>query len=229
MLLTNPIRSAFLKLVRGAWNDTKQIRDCELLPNGPTYVMDRGFYSLVTMAVWLQNQVRFIVRAKAAQCHHRLIKRCGKPRNIGNVIVKIDGIAVVGKDPDNQVTVRLVWCEKDGKDLILVSSLLDASADDLLGIYKKRWVIERFHKVVKHVLGLAHLYSFQSNGLELLVYIAFILAVLVYMSSPDHQHDKELVRLLRSILKTMRRELGLTDWKPNICTHGWTKKRSQNH
>jgi hypothetical protein len=224
---TSPVR--ILKTMRGAWNDSYQIRGCALEPRGPLYVMDQGFWSLVTAGQWLRDKVRFLVRAKAQQCHYQILEPKGTARKVGNAAILVDCIAIVGKDPRTQLKLRLVWCQAGGKDLILASSELQATAEQLLAIYKKRWAIERFHKVVKHVLGLAHLYSFQANGLELLVHVAFVLAVLVYLTAHDSGPPGDLVALLRSTMRQIRQQLSITEWKPNICTHKWRKKPGLNH
>jgi hypothetical protein len=224
---TCPVR--ILKTMRGAWNDSYQIRSCALEPSGPIYVMDQGFWSLVSARQWLQCKVRFVVRAKAHQCHYQILQTKGPARQVGKVRIVLDSVALVGKDPRTQIIVRLVWCEIGGKSLILASSQMDASAKQLLQIYKNRWAIERFHKVIKHVLGLAHLYSFQANGLELLVHVAFLLAALVYLISSDPHLPDDRVKLLRVVLQQIRNQLGISHWKPNICTHKWRKKQGTNH
>lgn len=224
---TSPVQ--ILKFMRGSWNDCFQIRDCPLVSNGPIYVMDRGFYSLVTMKQWLKSNVRFVLRAKAHQCHYQVLSKCAKPRKIGNVRVEDDCVALLGRDAKTQVKVRLLWCTVNGDTLILTSSELDATAERLLEIYKLRWKIERFHKVIKHVIGLAHLYSFQANGLELLVYISFIIAVLMYLSADAKHLCEDLVNRLRSEVKNLRQQLGLTDWKPNVHIRKRQKKRKGNH
>jgi hypothetical protein len=218
-----------LKFMSGPWNDTCQIRDCKLVPNGPIYVMDQGFYSRATLGLWLDQHVRFVVRAKAFQCHYRAVKRCGNPRGKKAMRIIWDGVAIIGNAPHGEVRVRLVWCKKNGKDLVVCSSLFDATAEDLLLIYKKRWAIERFHKVIKHVIGLGHLYSLQGSGLELLVCVSFVLAALVYLTSGSPKPPGDLINLLNDTLRKIRRILTITEWKPNICTHRWAKKRKPNH
>lgn len=230
---TNPVR--ILKVARGPWNDSRQIRDCQLVPEGPVYLMDRGFYAFGAIAGWLDQKVRFIVRAKKQQCHYQSMRTLGRPRKVSKKVrIVFDGIAILGKDPRNQITVRLVWAEAAGKDLILASSLFGETAEKILALYKKRWDIERFHKLLKQAIGLAHLYSFQQNGMELLVLVAVMLATLLYMSEHTGQpgcaaashHD--VVKCIRQALRTIRKSLAVTEWKQNTPVHTWKKKR-RNH
>jgi hypothetical protein len=223
---TCPVK--ILRTMRGAWNDSHQIRQCQLEANGPIYVMDRGFWSLAAMDEWLKTGVRFVIRAKAHQCRTSVITRKGPSRKVGSVSIVSDSIAIVGADPKTQLKLRIVHALVGKQDLILASSELEASAEQLLAIYKKRWAIERFHKLVKQTLGLAHLYSFQANGLELLLHVAFIVAALTYLSIKCSGQAHDQIELLRSVIKAIRAMLCITDWKPNTCTHRWKKKMSKN-
>jgi hypothetical protein len=224
---TCPVK--ILRIMHGAWNDSHQIRQCELEPNGPIYVMDRGFWSLAAMNDWLKAKVRFVIRAKAQQCRMSVLQSKGSSRKIGSVTVVSDCIAIVGVDPRTQLKLRIVHALRGKEDLILASSELGASAKELLAIYRKRWAIERFHKLVKQTLGLAHLYSFQANGLELLLHVAFILAALTYLSIKGSGKAQDQIALIRAVIKGIRAALCITEWKPNTCTHRWKKKMSKNH
>jgi hypothetical protein len=225
---TSPVR--ILKFMHGAWNDSFQIRDCRLCPNGPIYLMDRGFYALDNIAAWTEQNVFFVLRAKQQQCHYEPIKVLDRARRVNaDLTILWDGIAAVGKDPKKRVVVRLVVAQKDGKDLILVSNLLHHTGEQILQLYKKRWAIEDFHRLLKHSIGLAHLYSFQQHAMQLLVNVAFLLAVLLYLKAPCKHAPPDIVELLLSLINQIRQELNITQWKPNITTHKWKKKRRPNH
>jgi hypothetical protein len=224
---TCPVK--ILRTMHGAWNDAHQIQQCQLQANGPIYVMDRGFWSFAAMGHWLKAGVRFVIRAKAQQCRVSIHVRKGSPRKAGMVRILSDSIALVGADPKTQLRLRVVHAVRGKEDLILASSEFEASAEQLLAIYKKRWAIERFHKLVKQTLGLAHLYSFQANGLELMLHVAFILAALIYLCVKSSGSAQDQIALIRSVIKAIRTSLCITEWKPNTCTHKWAKKRSKNH
>jgi hypothetical protein len=221
-----PVR--MLKLVHKACNDAGHSRSLELA-QGPIYLMDRGFWCFESMRRWAQAKVRFVVRARKDLCIYHAVKVMGQPRKIGRVQILFDGIAWVGAG--KSVQMRLVYAKVGKEDLILASSLMRASAQTLLTLYSKRWQIERFHRFLKNMLGLAHLYSFQRNGMELLVRVCLIAAILLFLASKP---GKLTVDTLIKQLQAVRTALGIE--KPirrNSCIRRWRKKipklQAQNH
>lgn len=51
--------------------------------------------------------------------------------------------------------------------------------DTLALIYKSRWTVELFFRFFKHVLGCRHLLSHRKNGIEIQVYCAIIVSMLI--------------------------------------------------
>lgn len=216
-----PVR--LLKLVHKACNDAGHSRSLDLA-QGPIYLMDRGFWCFEAMRRWGQARVRFVVRARKDLCIYQAVKVMGQPRKIGRVNILFDGIAWIGAG--KSVQMRLVWAKVGKEDLILASSMMSASAQQLLALYEKRWQIERFHRFMKNMLGLAHLYSFQRNGMELLVRICLIAAILLFFASKP---CKLTVDTLIKRLEAIRTALGIE--KPirrNSCIRRWRKKISKS-
>jgi hypothetical protein len=46
-------------------------------------------------------------------------------------------------------------------------------------IYRKRWTVELFFRFFKYVLGCRHLLSHGANGIEIQVYLAIIVCMLI--------------------------------------------------
>lgn len=216
-----PLR--LLKLVHKACNDAGHSRSLDLA-QGPIYLMDRGFWCFEAMRRWSQAKVRFVVRARKDLCIYHPVKVMGQARKIGRVNVIFDGIAWIGAG--KSVQMRLVWAKVGKQDLILASSMMNASAQTLLSLYEKRWQIERFHRFLKNMLGLAHLYSFQRNGMELLVRVCLIAAILMFFASKP---GKLTVDSLIAQLQTIRTAFGIE--KPirrNSCIRRWRKKAAKS-
>lgn len=77
-------------------------------------------------------------------------------------------------------SVRLMH-EKQVKEttMLLVTDRLDLSADVIAALYRFRWEIEIFFRWFKHILGCRHLLSRCGNGVELQVYAAIIVCLLI--------------------------------------------------
>jgi len=227
----NPV--CIIKIIEGAWHDSRLIRSVELIAQGPTYLMDRGFYAIDLVTRWTQRRVRFIVRAKRANLRYGTVRRIGPARRIGSLRVSLDAVVRLGGVYRRvRPRVRMVRAFlPSGEELILVSNLEDAGAEFLLDAYRRRWQIERFHFYLKETLGLAHVYSFQQVGLAFLIHVAVLLCVLLLMTGNEAASTIETVDRLRAATAELRRACGMFGlWRRNTMSKGQTRhlKKKQN-
>lgn len=221
-----PVR--ILKMIQGAWHDSTVMRQVALIAGGPTYLMDRGFYALDLIQMWLDQRVHFIARCRGRQFQYEPLRRMGEPRTHRGLHIVWDGVARLGcPKAKARPVVRLVIATlPSGAQLILASDHLDWSAGRLLDSFKKRWHIERFHRFLKDTLGLAHLYNFRQNGIEFLVHAALLTALLLFFAEANPRG--ETIAILRRVLRAVRRALGLgTPWKRNTYSPRRAKSKSQ--
>lgn len=226
-----PVR--VLRVVHGAWCDAVVMRGVELIAHGPVYVMDRGFYAFDLFEKWLGQKVHFIVRARTNALCYAIEHHVSQPRRIGNLRLVLDAwVRLGGATARRHPRVRLVEALlNSGERLVVVSDLADWSAAKILASYKKRWHIERFHRLLKETLGLAHLYSFSQNGIAFLLYTALLLCLLLFLSARATAGDT--IAVLHALLRATRAALGLSaPWKRNSCSVTRGKKRKpkcENH
>lgn len=221
----NPVR--VLKTMQGAWSDARQMEGVELILNGPIYLMDRGFFKLAFVERMLRERVRFIMRLrKDVARRHELIRAISQPRFIGGKRLTLDALVELGgpKSKSRPRARLLMVVLPDGEELCLLTDRLELSAETLLAMYKRRWEIEGFHRLVKDVLGFAHLYSFDQQGIEFLLRVALLLALLLYLGADGF--DGKTLELLRVGLRRLRRALGLTAiWRRNSCIRPRSAKK----
>lgn len=224
----SPVR--VLKIVEGAWHDTRVMRTVRLIANGPVYLMDRGFYALDLLHQWVQDNVRFIVRVRKRSLKYNVLRRLGAPCGGGTKQVWLDAIVRLGgPNAKRRPVVRLLRALlPSGEELILATERFDWTCARILDAYKKRWHIERFHRFLKDTLGLAHLYSFHQTGITFLLYTALLLALLLFFAADDP--TGETIAVLRQMLRLVRRALGLdTPWKRNTATPRRTKRKTTSN
>lgn len=209
-----PVR--ILKVIQGPWCDNGLMPDVTLQAQGPVYLMDRGFYALKLIARWMNERVRFIVRVKTGNLKFSVERELSAPRLIGNLRLELDAIVTLGgPKAKTHPRVRLIQAmTPDGERLVLATSEFRWSAERVLQSYRKRWHIERFHRVLKNALGLAHFYSFHPVGIEFLLHVALLLAMLIFLSQPAGRADS-IERLLAAI-NTFRQYFEIdTPWRRN--------------
>lgn len=241
----SPVR--VLAVIEGAWHDSKVMDGVRLIAKGPLYLMDRGFYKIDALVRWMTEGVRFIVRVQEQELVYQEQERLGRAgRHLKakitkrggrrKAIVRYDGTATVGgaSRRGERPTVRFLIVDiirgRSIERLILASSELTMGAQELLDLYGRRWEIEEFHRVLKRAIGLAHLYSFRQRGLELLVLLAALLAVLLWIDeeTPTTAGSKAptVPQLIRQALFKMRQSIGMGNpWRPNTVARGKFRHR----
>jgi hypothetical protein len=215
---TCPVR--LIELMRGAWNDAHLMRGVALEPDGPLYLMDRGFYCIDLISEWLASKVRFIVRVKAKWLRYDVLSQLSPPRRLNSGWrVGLDAMVHLGsparKTPRPRVRLIIAY-SPTGEQFIYATSESRSTAGQVIDAYKQRWHIERFHRFMKDNLGLAHLYSFDANGLEFLILSALLAAMLLFTNAdPDSQ--RETISLLQIALSAARQQLQVPSvWRRNI-------------
>ena len=217
-----------LKIIEGAWCDSKIMREVSLICDGPVYLMDRGFYALALLQQWLADKVHFVSRVRERSLVYRVLENLSSSRMIGSNHLTLDAIVQLGGDNAKvHPTVRLVIARlPSGENLILATDQLKWKAERVLAAYKQRWHIERFHRYLKDTLGLSHLYSFGQSGMTFLLYTSLLVALLLFFIENDPQG--EVIKILRSMLTAQRNCLGLdTPWKRNTNTRKRGKKAAK--
>lgn len=220
-----------LQILEGAWSDVKALRQTPLMSRGPLYLMDRGFYALDLLERWNRESVHYIVRVKRGNLAYEPLRPWSGPRAAGRLTLEWDGLVRLGGPSAKQhpvvrlVMARLPW----GEELLLASDQWGWSAEQVLEAYRQRWQIERFHKLLKDALGLAHLYNFSQSGLALQLEVAVLLAMLLFLAEVGPLEGQAVVIVvLRRALGRARAALGLgTPWRRNCCTVTHAKKKKK--
>lgn len=158
-----------------------------MLEPGRLYVNDRGYASFSLMRAVLDAGSSFITRVKDDLAVHVQEERAISPEAaqagvIRDVILKRLGTAhhkdVVGR-PMRLVMVN--YTDRAGKttEAWLVTDRFDLDADLVALAYRYRWTIELFFRWMKCVLRARHLLSHKQAGIELQLYAALIVSLVI--------------------------------------------------
>jgi hypothetical protein len=82
------------------------------------------------------------------------------------------------RDPVRELRVRT----ETGKILRIVTNDLDAPADEIAELYKRRWQIELFFRWVKHALKIRHFLGASENAVRIQIAVALIAFLLLRMA-----------------------------------------------
>jgi transposase len=150
---------------------------------GATYVFDLGYYDYGWWAKLDKENCRIITRFKK-NTPLTLVAEHGVPEG-GTVLSDRTGHlparqAASRKNPFSK-PVREVRVKTDtGKILRILSNDLDASAQEIADLYKRRWAIELFFKWIKQTLKIKHFLGRSENAVRIQVAVALIAYLLLH-------------------------------------------------
>lgn len=155
------------------------------------FVFDRGVSSREIFCELDDKDCSFVTRLKL-DARYQVIQNIPLPENpvIGNLSILKDQLVYLYKSGNNLVEhpFRLITAErKDGKRFLFLSNLINTreefpyllEAKDIILLYKKRWDIEVFFRFIKQELNFSHFISVNQNGIQILLYMTLILAMLI--------------------------------------------------
>ena len=178
---------------------------------GATYVFDLGYYDYAWWKKLDDAQCRIVTRLKSntplttvaelpvPPDTNILSDRIGHlPRRLSN------SRANPFQDPVREVRVKL----DTGKVLRILSNDLDAAAQEIAELYKRRWAIELFFRWVKQVLKIRRFLGTSENAVAIQItvaLIAFLLLRLAQAAQKTITSPLAFARLVRSNLMHRRR------------------------
>jgi IS4 transposase len=119
------------------------------------------------------------------------------------------------QDPVREIRVRTA----SGKILRIVTNDLDAPADEIAELYKRRWQIELFFRWIKHTLKIRHFLGTSENAVRIQIAVALIAFLLLRMAHTLQNSVPSLLiftRLVALNLMQRRRIDRLLDPPPPI-------------
>ena len=162
------------------------------------YVLDRGMQSTRTMNAFSKDSIRFICRAKENRKYVELESFIKENQNLDleeSILLKdykvqlYTGIPINNKrgkihyrEELSDTKYRLVIVQskdEEGKQYWLLTNDFKLSAKEIAQAYRRRWDIEVFFRFIKQELNVSHLVSLNKNGIQVMLYMTLIVAMLV--------------------------------------------------
>jgi Transposase DDE domain/Domain of unknown function (DUF4372) len=200
-------------------NDITAAQQMPIEP-GATYVFDLGYYDFGWWAKLDHAQCRIVTRLKA-NTPLAMVEDLPVPPD-GTILS--DRIGHLPRrqsnnrlnpfqDPVRELRVRL----ETGKLIRILSNDLDATAQEIADLYKRRWAIELFFRWVKQTLKIGRFLGTSENAVKIQVAVALIAFLLLRLAqAAQHTITSPLAfaRLVRTNLMHRRRLDRLLDPDP---------------
>jgi IS4 transposase len=191
----------------GTVQDVKVAQQLRFTP-GTIVVDDRGYNDYRLFGSWCAQGVFFVTRMKSHALYEVVQQRLIMPKGniVADQLVRLSGRDAEDKCP--QVLRRVEAVREDtGETLVFVTNLLDLSPATIAAIYKDRWQIELFFKVLKQNLKIKTFVGTSANAVRTQIWTALICILLLrylQLRSRFGWSMANLVALLRMNLFTHR-------------------------
>lgn len=162
------------------------------------YLLDRGLQSTRTMKSFSSDEVTFICRAKENRKFVELESLIAKGQNtdlgeselISDSRVQLyTGILINNKRGNKHyreelvdTPFRLVVAKsktEESKEYWFLTNDFKLTAKEIAQAYRRRWDIEVFFRFLKQELNVSHLVSLNNNGMQVILYMTLIVAMMV--------------------------------------------------
>jgi hypothetical protein len=162
----------------GKMGDVKVAQTLDF-PRGSIVAIDRGYVDYHLFTRWTRAGVFFVTRLKAnadiAQVESRPVPESGKV--LRDEIIRLQPF-VAGRPDLEDLRCVTVWLEDKQEELVLLTNNFKLAASTIAAIYKERWQIELFFKLLKQQLKIKTFVGTSANAVRIQIWTALI-AVLV--------------------------------------------------
>ncbi len=196
-------RPVHLDVTPARVNDITPAKAMPIEP-GATYVFDLGYYDYGWWADLDQAGCRFVTRLKRNTVL-TLVQDTPVPHRDGGSAVLYDRIGCLPPrlkgsraHPYPSALREIGVVLDDGKTTLrVVTNDLDAPAQEIADLYKRRWAIELFFRWVKQTLKIRHFLGRSENAVRIQIAVALIAYILVRLA-------KDAVKIVDSTLAFAR-------------------------
>jgi len=186
--------------IHTCWDDTLQLPDMVNITEAQTHdvkgfeqqvfkkdtiiVEDRGYFDFSLMLARIKADNVFVTRIKD-NTTYRVVKELDLPDDQDHHVLKDEIIVLNGAKAialalyKHQLRRTVVYDEKNDRTLEIITNQLSWSAATIAALYKKRWDIESFFKVLKQNLQVKTFVGTSENAVKAQIYVALITFLLV--------------------------------------------------
>ena len=202
----------FAHVTEGKTADVKVAQTLDF-PKGTIVAMDRGYTDYRLYARWTKAGVFFVTRIKA-NADFLPVKSTPLPKSTNLRSDQTIHLKPFEAGRPNLPDLRriVVWLEDKNQELVLLTNNFELAASTIAAIYKQRWQIELFFKLLKQQLKIKTFVGTSANAVRIQIWTALIAVLIVrYLQflSSFRWAVSNLVALLRWNLFTYR---NLWDW-----------------
>jgi hypothetical protein len=169
----------FGHLTDGKTGDVKVARTLDF-PKGSIVALDRGYVDYQLFTRWTREGVYFVTRLKA-NADIQIVARHpvpGRGQVLKDETVRLQAF-VAGRPDLADLRCVTVWLEDKQEELVLLTNNFTLAAATIAAIYKERWQIELFFKLLKQQLKIKTFVGTTANAVRIQIWTALIAVLLI--------------------------------------------------
>lgn len=192
------------------------------IEGGATYVFDLGYYDYGWWATLDTAGCRIVTRLKVNTPFEVVENRpvpAGSPILSDRTGYLPKRLAASRRNPMPGLVREIQVMIETGKVLRIFTNDLTASAQEIAGLYKRRWAIELFFRWVKQTLKIGHFFGTSENAVRIQIVvalIAFVLLRLAHDAAGIVKSPLTFARLIRANLMERRAIIDLLQASPPL-------------
>jgi transposase len=149
-------------------------------------VFDRGITSRQTFDRLEEEQDLFVTRLRTTVVYnfleqHAYVKGRETPQLVFTEDIIVSLQARKGKQTAHNYRLIKADIKPEGRPIFFLTNIMNMDCEQIAEIYRKRWDIEVFFKFLKQELNAETLLSYNRNGIESLMYVRLIAAMLILL------------------------------------------------
>ena len=183
------------------------------LPAGSIVAVDRGYYDFDLFAQWNNSGVFFVTCLKS-NATYEVVRDCPLPQHsnvLTDQLICFTGYQSRQKFPGLLRRV-VVWDEDNQREIELLTNHLRFGATTIGRIYRDRWEIELFFKVLKQHLKIKTFVGTTPNALKTQIWTALIAVLLLKYLQFRSKCNLPLCRLVALLRLNLFSYRNLWDW-----------------
>lgn len=191
----------YFELSAGNVNDICMAREMPIQA-GTTYVFDRAYYDFAWWAYLIALECRFVTRLKKHSPTTVVAERTAIPGGlvVKDCVVRLnDRLSATRRNPIDCDLREVHVTADDGKVLRLITNDLDASAEEIAGLYKQRWQIELFFRWVKQNLKIRKFLGVSENAVRIQIAVALVTFLLLRLAFKAQSAVADLLTFIRLV------------------------------
>jgi hypothetical protein len=201
----------FIHITDGLVHDVNILDSIPIQP-GAIYIMDRGYVDFSRLHNIHRQGAKFVIRAKR---NLRYYRKSSNPVDNTKGLKCDQSIKLIGPKSKNEYPDILrrvhVIDKENNKDIVILTNIQTATAEQIADYYKQRWHIELFFKWIKQNLRIKSFYGNTANAVKTQIWTAVCTYMILIIIQKTYSFDVNLHSMMQVLSVSLLQRMTLNE------------------